>query len=310
MGRAAETGGGRAPEDRTAAAASATKGALSQLDTGPIFIVGQFRSGTTWIYDMLTAHPLVAGAFESWMFTYDWGLAPLGNPGHFMSDTELFGRHYRLGQLITRERLIGDLRRLTSEWLGEALEPEHRFLVEKTPSHFTSMPFIVELHPGARFVHVLRDGRDVAVSALAAAASWGKGYIGTSVRAQGEQWAQAVRTTRRHGETLEAPFLELRYEDVKAAPREQLARLFDFCSIPYDGPLLDRIVEQADFARHAKQGQSAFRRHGATGEWRQTLGFRQCLDFERGSGGMLAETGYEASRWWFLRMLAPRPRRR
>src|SRR5207302_4815633 len=120
---------------------------LRQLAIGPVFIVGQFRSGTTWVYDILTAHPEVGGAFESRLFTFADGIASLFTPRHFEHQVELLGTPHGVGQLITRERLASDVRELASGWLAAALQPRHRFLVEKTPDHYESMHVIAEIFP-------------------------------------------------------------------------------------------------------------------------------------------------------------------
>jgi hypothetical protein len=273
---------------------------LAQLSADPIFVVGRFRSGTTWVYDILTAHPDAAGAFESWLFTGVCGVAALFSPANFNHDVERFGRTYRLGQLITRERLIEDVRALVSRWLGEALEPHHRFLIEKTPSHYETMGLIAELFPRARFVHVLRDGRDVAVSARAAAESWGQGHFRGSIRSVAADWERVVQTTRRHGASLGDAFMEIRFEDLKAAPHDGIRELFDFCSMPYDDALVSQIVEETAFGARGQAGETSFRRRGEAGEWRQRLSVLDRMRFERASHGFLVQTGYARNRWWWL----------
>lgn len=278
---------------------------LGQLCCDPIFVIGQFRSGTTWVYDILTAHPEAAGAFESWMFTSRFGLANLFHDAHFENDLEAFGRPYRLGQLISRERLIDDVRGLAAGWLAQALEPQHRFLVEKTPSHYEEIPIISTLFPGARFVHVIRDGRDVAVSALAAAETWGKGYISPSVREQANLWDRAVRAARSHRKLLGSRYMELRYEDLKSDPRQVIRQLFDFCTMPADDELIERLEFETSFARHEHKPKTQFRRQGQAGEWRRALSFRDCLGFARGSRRLLVELGYEQTPNWWLSRLRP-----
>jgi hypothetical protein len=281
--------------------------ALRQLAVGPILIVGEFRSGTTWVYDMLTAHPETAGAFESWIFTQTQGVAGLLGKGHFHQDVELFGRAYRLAQLVDRERLVREMRELTAGWLAEALEPHHRFLVEKTPLHYATLPAIAQLYPQARVIHVLRDGRDVAVSTRAAARTWGQGHFRPlPAGAAAARWENAVRTARAEAPRLGLTFLEVRYEDLKAAPREGIERLLAFCDMPHDDALVAHIHDQTDFSRQQRTGQDAFRRQGRVGDWRNELGPLDCRRFERASHGLLVETGYERSRRWWLRTLVPR----
>ena len=282
---------------------------LEQLATDPIFVVGRFRSGTTWVYDILTAHPDAAGAFESWLFTGVCGLAPLFSPANFNHDVERFGRTYRLGQLVARERLIEDIRALASAWLAEALEPHHRFLIEKTPSHYETMGLIAELFPRARFVHVLRDGRDVAVSARAAAKSWGRGYFRGEIGSVAADWEHVVRAARSNGGGLGDAFMEIRFEDLKASPHDGIRRLFDFCSMPYDDGLVSRVAGQTAFGARGQGGEDAFRRRGEAGDWRHRLSLLDCLRFERASHGFLVELGYARSRWWWLGRAA-RSRRR
>lgn len=279
---------------------------LRQLAVGPIFVVGQPRSGTTWIYDILAAHPEAAGVFESWLFTTGQGIGGLFSKAHWNprieQDRETFGKAYRLNQLMTRDELVAEMRELTARWLSAVLEPHHRFLVEKTPAHHGSMPMIAELFPQARFIHVLRDGRDVAVSLRAAAESWGKGYFKAPPAYEGgKRWQSTVRYTRSQGEALDVPFLEVRYEDVRADPHGGIARLLDFCSMPHDDGLVARIVEQTDIGRERKRGEDRFRRRGAVGDWRARFRLRDRLMFELGSGGLLAEAGYERNRLWWLR---------
>jgi len=280
---------------------------LRQLATGPILIVGQFRSGTTWVYDVLTSHPEAAGAFESWIFTRNQGVAGLLGEGHFKHDVGLFGREYRLGQLVTRERLVEDVRQLSAGWLAEALEPHHRFLVEKTPLHYATLPSIAELFPQARIIHVLRDGRDVVVSGLAAARSWGRGYFQPLPVATGAaRWETAVRTARAEGARLGLPFMEIRYEELRASPGDGIRRLLEFCGMPHDDELVERIREQTDISRQPGRREDTFRRKGQVGDWRRRFSARDCVRFERGSHGLLVETGYERSRWWWLRALGAR----
>jgi hypothetical protein len=97
---------------------------------------------------------------------------------------------------------------------------------DKTPSYVRHLPLLADLFPGARFVHVVRDGRDVALSFV-------RHYAGPrNVYTAAEHWLRSVEEGRRAGEALgPASYLEVRYEDLIAGPE---AVLRGVCAFLYD----------------------------------------------------------------------------
>jgi protein-tyrosine sulfotransferase len=274
---------------------SSTGASLGQLEQPPIFVVGAARSGTTWVYDILTAHPQVAGVYESWLFTRNNGLGALYASAHWPPNRS------GLSGLLEREALLEETRALAGRLLGRALEPEHRFLVEKSPSHVFAVPLIHELFPRSRFIHVLRDGRDVSVSVRAAARSWVPQWreaFGRSVLTSARAWSHAVRRARKLGADLGDQFLEVRFEEIKREPFASYRRLFDFCGISYDEPLLQQIHEQTDFATNYRSNEEGFRRGGRVGDWRTHFNILDAVQFNLAAGDTLIETGYEENRRW------------
>ncbi|MBN2430535.1 MAG: sulfotransferase [Acidobacteria bacterium] len=277
-----------------------------QLVQPPVFIVGAARSGTTWVYDIMSAHPAVAGVYESWLFTPRDGLQSLFSKAHWPF------HHSGLGCIMTRDELLAHIRRLSRRLLSHAMEPQHTFLVEKSPNHLFDVPFIQEVFPDARFIHVLRDGRDVSVSVRAAANSWVRPWrdtFGRSIRSSARAWRDAVQRAHEEALRLGERFLELRYEDLHADPRSAYRRLFDFSGIPYDERLLEEIYTVTDFQRNFVADETAFRRGGRTGDWQFRFSLWDAWNFHRLAGHKLLELGYETRRRWWLRQLWP-PRRR
>lgn len=281
---------------------------LARLAAPPIFVVGMHRSGTTWVYEMLAGHPEVAGVFESGLFSADLGVAPIFSPVHWYADAKaleedrrFFGAAFRLNQLLTRDQALADTRALAASWLIRAMESGHRFLVEKTPQHLYTMPLIAELFPGSMFVHVIRDGRDVAVSVEEAARSWPRGRVRSAdPRAVAGRWAFAIETARREADAHSLRYAEVRFELLKQHPESELARLFDFCRIPADAALVSSIVDRASLEARRASSADAFRRRGAAGDWRERFGLLERLRFDRAAGALLVELGYEHSRrWWW-----------
>lgn len=268
---------------------------LDQLEQSPVFVVGAARSGTTWVYDILTAHPQVAGVYESWLFTRNNGLGSLFNSAHWPPNRS------GLSRLLEREALLEETRAFADSLLASALAPEHRFLVEKSPSHVFAVPLIHELYPRSRFIHVLRDGRDVTVSVRAAARSWVPQWrqaFGRSVATSARAWSHAVRRARKLGARLGDQFLEVRFEEIKRDPRAAYQRLLGFCGISYDETLLEQIHEQTDFARNYKSNEEGFRRGGRVGDWRTHFNIVDAIQFNLAAGDTLIETGYERNRRW------------
>ncbi|MDW7759177.1 MAG: sulfotransferase [Acidobacteriota bacterium] len=269
---------------------------LSRLAAGPIFIVGAARSGTTWVYDIFNAHPKVAGVFESWLFTPKDGLGSLFTEAHWPP------KFSGLGRLLRREELVRHAREFAETILGHAVGDEHRYLVEKSPSHLFHIPFIGEIFPASRFIHVVRDGRDVAVSVLDAAASWvpiWKSSFGRSIASSAKAWGDAVRRAQRYGRELGPDrFLEIRYETLRNDPLSQFREMFDFCGIPYDDALLKIIEDKTDFSKNYRGGAGKFRRGGRAGDWKTTFSRKDALVFQAVAGTLLIELGYEHSMDW------------
>jgi len=278
---------------------------FSQLSQEPIFIIGAARSGTTWVYDIFNAHPLVAGVFESWLFTPRDGVGSLFSEAHWPPN------YSGLSRTLSREELIPLVRNFVENVMSFAIEDDHRFLVEKSPSHLYQMALILDIFPKARFIHVVRDGRDVAVSVLAAAQSWVPGWkttFGRNVASSAKAWHDAVRRVRRQSETLgEEHVLEVRYEALKEHPIQTYREMFDFCSIPYQDADLETILKKTDFATNYKPGETKFRRGGRTGDWKQAFSRRDAMTFHAVAGSMLIELGYEEDGQWCRQ--SPRKRR-
>ena len=97
--------------------------------------------------------------------------------------------------------------------------------VEKTPSHALFIPEILELFPGSRFIHVLRDARDTVASLLAASRGWGRGWAPRRATAAARMWVEHVRAVRCAATRLPGEKLcEVRYEALHTNGRGDRAR--------------------------------------------------------------------------------------
>ena len=125
---------------------------------------------------------------------------------------------------------------------------------DKTPLYMQYLPLLERLFPDARFVHLVRDGRDAALSFLAVPAGimtegWGYPRDAAGFACQ---WASEVRDARALGERVGERYLELRYEALVVDPATELERVCTFAELPYDEAMLG-YVGQTDSARKRHQ---------------------------------------------------------
>lgn len=118
-----------------------------------------------------------------------------------------------------------------------------------------ALPLLLRIFPQARFVHLLRDGRDVAFCDHVApeSAFWKKVFFGTDgIRRwnglrlsyhsylrrphvfNAQHWVNSVTVGRRHGALAGAHYHEIRYEDIVADPVGAVTGLFDRLRLPMD----------------------------------------------------------------------------
>jgi hypothetical protein len=111
-----------------------------------VFIVGSPRSGTTILGEILDKHPQVSQWYEPY-FVWD----------HFFRLAADDERTAADATAKVREQIIRDFSRYRKK-KGTAV------LVDKSPRNSLKIPFILTIFPDARFIHLLRDGRDVTLS--------------------------------------------------------------------------------------------------------------------------------------------------
>jgi hypothetical protein len=165
---------------------------------------------------------------------------------------------------------------------------------DKTPGYATEIARIHRLFPEARFLHLIRDGRDV-VSSLRKT-----GWHGEMSWTIAEYWATAVSTARREGRALPpGQYLEVSYErlvlDTDAALRdvcEFLGEDFEPGMLTFHGSAADRIPERA-----TKHHRKTFRppRESDVQRWRREMGYYHRVTTEAVAGSTLQDVGYERS---------------
>jgi hypothetical protein len=259
-------------------------------ETAPIVIGGCPRSGTTLTQALLGCHPQVAAGPESTVFlrrisaaaTLDerFGFAP--------GCVEDLQRRSR-----SQAEFIDLFQRACLQQSGKPIWSE------KTPWNVLRLDFLWRHFPRARFVHVIRDGRDVACSLRRM--SWAKitvpdRHSEEALRECAVYWGAHVAAGRRHRHN--PGYYEIRYEDLVADPEGEARRLLDFLRLDWDDAVLEAEGLHAALTKvgHAESNRPNRTIHrDALQRWRVDLSAAQRAVVERSAGAMLARAGYLSS---------------
>jgi hypothetical protein len=275
-----------------------------------VFIVGCARSGTTLLKRIVNAHPEIAITPEThWIARYferRRGLTPEG----FVTPKlipKLLEYHRFPKMKVGREeleRLIDSDEPISYPSFVSAIfdlygQRKGKSLVgDKTGSYVLNLPTLHGLWPKAKFVHIIRDGRDVSLSAI----NWRKAYrharrfstwTEDPITTAAVWWEWRVRLGREDGGSL-APKLyhEVRYEELVFVPEETCAALCDFLDLPYDDAML-RFHEGQEKADPNLDAKKAWRPiTPGLRVWRTQMPAEDLERFEAAAGDLLEELGY------------------
>jgi hypothetical protein len=169
--------------------------------------------------------------------------------------------------------------------------------IDSTP---TNIPHLLRLQrdfPDARIVHIIRDGRDVALSLHKKGWSrplpWQKRK---SLLAAGLYWEWIVRKGRRYGELLGPNYLEVRYEDLVRQPAQVLPTLGAFLRHNLDYRRIQKVsIGSMKTPLTSFEDELGTGKFNPAGRWRDKFPADQLAQFEQLVGKYLQELGYPLS---------------
>jgi hypothetical protein len=178
---------------------------------------------------------------------------------------------------------------------------------DKTPTYCFHITSIHELLPETRFIHLIRDGRDVALS-------WRKTWFAPdqSISVLAQAWKRHIESVREQSQLNSVPVLEICYESLISEPRLTLQKICDYIELPYSNQMLDyhkraalRLVEHGP--RFDCKGSllvsqdQRFNQQRLTlippsvsriGRWRREMSASELQEFEENAGDLLNELSY------------------
>jgi Sulfotransferase family len=160
---------------------------------------------------------------------------------------------------------------------------------DKTPRYIRDIPLLAELFPEARFIHIIRDGRDVALSILDV------DFGPRTVASAALSWKALVTEGRGAGVKLGSRYSEVRYEDILSDPEKIIASMCELIDLPFDPAMLRYFEHSEEITAPAAWSRRHVRMPPTKGlrDWRSQMSHKEVATFEALAGDLLETLGYE-----------------
>jgi Sulfotransferase family len=266
------------------------------------FIVGSGRCGSTLLRVMFDSHPDMAVPVEVY-FPTTAPSAWFDSEGSIMVERaaeNLAGRPWYPKLRLPSGAFLAQVRDRAPTNYADLIRCLYRTYADaqgkprygnKSPMYVARLPRLAEMFPEARFIHIVRDGRNVALSYLEN--NFGPTDLASAARA----WRIRVSRGRRAGYQLgEDRYAEVRYEDLLEDPERELRRLCAFVELGYDDAML-RYYERIPTMVMGSGPHTKLSLPPTKGmrDWRGQMRGWQAALFESIAGPTLQEFGYELS---------------
>ncbi len=310
------------------------------------FVIGQKKSGTTWLQKMLNAHPEILCDGEGRFFGASWRREALKETRQMQQPSSLYNAVLDAEYLKlwierspwSRNQAVDEhLKNLTRMAVDYFMQSRlagsgKRMVADKSPLLTPDdVKEIWEVYPETRIIHIIRDGRDAAVSAAHHVWNFGdvegkprqkakrdayrenpesvKGlggiFTGKQLRSLAAEWREKVGGAADQGrQYFGERYVEVKYEDLLQNPEEELRRLLEFVGAGAGEDLVARCVREASFEKLGegrKRGEEdprAFVRKGIAGDWKNVFTEQNKRVFKKQAGDLLIKLGYEKDNDW------------
>ncbi|MEQ9643572.1 MAG: sulfotransferase [Alphaproteobacteria bacterium] len=279
-------------------------------ENAPLFIVGCGRSGTTLLRLMLSAHSALAIPEES-HFIYQLARkraagfyrGGLEHPACWERLLQFFHNHefinrWRIDMSMLMHRLHAlpdrNYRDVFETVFDSYREREGKSIWgDKTPMHANYMLLVRHFFPNARFIHIVRDGREVALSLMTR--KWGPRHISHA----GYYWKWLVLAGMSGGHAIGPDnYRQIRFEDLVRDPHSVLQALCHWLQLEFEPAILDyhKTIAAQDYAAHGEKARQLGQPLDTSklDRWKTAMSVTYQESVLKQAGGLLAHLGYEA----------------
>ncbi len=222
------------------------RGSMKQIG----FIVGTGRCGSTLLAQVLNAHPKIcvphelqiivsigngdrlsdkyrSGEYKNYKADDFINLIARCCPYHF---SQFFDYHSHFNNLSYPQNNLSEL--LAGLFDHICYKYGKEIFIEQTPWYGQKLGELLEIFPHMKLIHLVRDGRDVAIS-YARTPWWSK-----DIRANLEQWADEVEHIESYRDKLGGRFTQIRYEDLICNLEEKIGQVLDLFGLKFQPEMI------------------------------------------------------------------------
>jgi hypothetical protein len=297
---------------------------VSALRKKQIFFVGgTVRSGTTWLQLLLHAHPSVSCSGEGHFPDLLWhflkqamqqhnGVIEKHNEIVSKGADEIVSKGAEIYSSLEHDDVLHIFAFCIAVFLVRQSEhkPAALAIGDKTPANIRYLAPLAALFPNAKFIQIVRDGRDCAVSGwflsqsrkvmdLGSVGPPNRKSLDTYASKFAAMWADDLARAQQVAEAHPNRFRRVRYEDLRADTEPILAELFGFLGVKTDPSVLSHCRREGSFTKltggrnPGEEDRLRFFRKGVAGDWRNYLSDEINRLFRERAGDWLDLLGYD-----------------
>lgn len=260
------------------------------LSCNPFFIISAGRSGTTLLRSMLAAGnqvavppeiqnlPVLPGKFIAyrglgWEDLSRLIISNFESHHHFnLWQMNMAPAYQRIINLPQKERTLAKIIDEVYMTYAAQVFPEAGIWGDQSPINTYSLPNLNKIFPKAKYIHLLRDGRDVVSSIVK---RMGDKYLYEGIN----RWKTSIKRIRHFQKVVDTnQYLEIRYEDLVQEPEQTLKEISLFLGVEYTPQMLDywklpSTIEHKIYSHHKNLGKPVFT--SSINKWKERLSEKQ-----------------------------------
>jgi hypothetical protein len=278
---------------------------LKEVNQRQIFMVGgAAKSGTTWLQKIMDGNEEICCRGEAKFEKLFYFLQKVYEA---YNKEQTIGEGGKLGDLELMSNMALLLTGQFYRWIDN--DPRIKCVGDRTPDNALLIHNLKPIFPRIKFIHIIRDGRDVAVS------GWYHGkkqqlpsftqrgfdndFAKYSLESARSGWVPFINHALAFGQKHPEHYFELRYESLLTDPEPVVTQLFEFLNVDASPEMVNKCIDSASFEKASggrkpgEENKSSDVRKGIAGDWQNHFDESIMEEYLKLAGPLLKQLGYQ-----------------